>query len=250
MDDIEDSHEENAPHQQTKRISTRARLFEVMLANIKSGAWAVGSTIPSERALMEEHQVSRIALREALSMLRALGVLNISQGKKTTVRRMNSEILGRLFPLMLSLEGEQSLIHVFELRMGIETEAAFWAAQRGSEEQIQLIGKLAEQFQNNFVEDSPESIELDHQFHLAVAQATGNPLFPILLGTLSEFVKFAQRESGKRSKDRRTKAVQEHFAIYQAIHDSKPLQAKEAMQNHLHDAAFFKKIGALPSFKY
>ncbi|HBN77255.1 MAG TPA: hypothetical protein DD473_15865, partial [Planctomycetaceae bacterium] len=61
-----------------KRQSTTSRLYEEMIQLIESGEWEVGGSIPSERTLMQQFQVSRIAVREALSMLRALGVLDIS----------------------------------------------------------------------------------------------------------------------------------------------------------------------------
>lgn len=85
--------------------STTQWLFQQMLDRIERGDWPVGESIPSERALLAEFGISRFPLREALSMLRGLGILDISHGRKSVVRQIDSDILGRLFPLMLSLEG-------------------------------------------------------------------------------------------------------------------------------------------------
>lgn len=220
-----------------KRVSTRARLFDLMISKVQTGEWAVGSTIPSERKLMEELSVSRIALREALSMLRALGILEISHGKKTTVGRMNVEVIGRLFPLMLSLEGEQTLAHIFELRLALETQSAFLAAKRRTDRQMAEIEFLAKKYETNFNHDTPESIDVDHHFHVEIARATANPLYPILLDALGEFVKFAQRESGRLHQGRRSSAVKEHWEIVEAIKNQNSEKAEEAMKIHLLDAA-------------
>src|SRR5687768_7710057 len=101
----------------TTRTSTTEWLYTRMLERIQSGEWAVGSSIPSERTLMEEFGVSRVPLRESLSMLRALGVLDIGHGRCALVRRIDAGVLGHLFPLMLSMEGQQSFQQIFEVRL-------------------------------------------------------------------------------------------------------------------------------------
>ncbi len=65
-----------------KRVSsTSTRVFEAMLERIRSGQWPVGALVPGERVLVEQFGVSRIALREALSMLRAMGVIETNHGR-------------------------------------------------------------------------------------------------------------------------------------------------------------------------
>ena len=103
-------------------------LFDRMLERIRTGRWPVGSKIPSERALMAEFGLSRVTIRESLSMLRALGVLSVSQGKASVVQKMDARMLGRMFPLMLSLEGERSYQQIFEVRLSIESRTSYLAA--------------------------------------------------------------------------------------------------------------------------
>ncbi|HCS54910.1 FadR/GntR family transcriptional regulator [Rubinisphaera sp.] len=218
-----------------KRQSTTSRLYEEMIQLIESGEWEVGGSIPSERTLMQQFQVSRIAVREALSMLRALGVLDISHGRSTTVRKMSSETLAKLFPLMLSMEGEQSLTHVFEVRCGLELQTARLAAQKRTADNLNRLTDLAQKF-DSFDTDTPESIESDHQFHVQIAKATGNPLFWVLLNVLGSYVKFAQRESGKHDPEQHRRASQAHYEILQAITDRDPIRAQACMERHLRDA--------------
>ncbi len=218
------------------RVTTTARLFDLMLRKIESSEWNVGQPIPSERTLMEEFGVSRIALREAMSMLRALGVLHISHGRSTTIKRINAEVIGRLFPLMMSTEGERTLTDILEVRIGLEAQTAYLAAKRRTDNDIERITLLANRFEMEFMQDTPESIDVDQQFHIAIAKASKNTLFNMLLSALAGFVKYAQRESGKASPQHRSKAVQAHRRILHAIRDQQPVQARDEMISHLKDS--------------
>ncbi len=218
-----------------KRQSTTSRLYEEMIHLIESGQWEVGGPIPSERTLMTQFGVSRIAVRESLSMLRALGVLDISHGRSTTVRKMNSETLAKLFPLMLSMEGEQSLVHVFEVRLGLELQTARLAAQKRTADDLNRLTDLAARF-DSFDTDTPESIESDHQFHVQIAKSTGNPLFWVLLNVLGSYVKYSQRESGKHNPEQHHRASTAHHEILDAITDRDPQRAQFCMERHLRDA--------------
>ena len=224
------------------RQTTTARIFSELLAKIESGEWSIGSAIPSERTLIEQLGVSRIALREALSMLRVLGVLDISHGRSTTVSRMNTQTIAKLFPLMLTLDGIQSLEHIFEVRVALESQTAFFAAQKRSEDQLLRIQELASRFAEDFDHDTTESIEVDQEFHTEIAKATGNPLFEALLDALGKIVQFAQRESGRLSTGNRARAVKSHADIVQAIRDKEAVKARDAMIKHLKDATLSDAI--------
>ncbi len=216
-----------------KRVTTTSRLFDLMLKKIESGEWSVGNPIPSERTLMEEFGVSRIALREAMSMLRAMGVLEISHGRSTTIRRINAEVIGRLFPLMMSTEGERTLTDILEVRIGLEAQTAYLAAKRRDDSDIARIEQLANRFEIEFTQDTPESIETDQLFHVAIAKASRNTLFNMLLSALAGFVKYAQRESGKASPEHRAQAIQAHKKILNAIKEQNAVLARDEMISHL-----------------
>jgi len=218
-----------------RKQGTTARLYDEMLQLIETGVWEVGSAIPSERTLMQDFGVSRIAVREALSMLRAIGVLEISHGKSTTVRKMSTETLAKLFPLMLSMEGEQTLGHVFEVRCALELQTARLAAKKRTQEDLNRLSALVERF-DSFETDTPESIEADHQFHVQLAKSTGNPLFWVLLNVLGTYVKYSQRESGKHDPEQHRTASKAHHEILDAIMKREPELAAERMERHLRNA--------------
>src|SRR5579862_9599519 len=116
---------------------------ETILDRIRRGLWPAGTALPSERELMDEFQVSRIPLREALAGLRALGVLQTRPGSGTRVCRVDAHTIAQLLPLLVTLEGERTFSQVFDLRLAVESQTAALAARhhldvdaRGLREQL------------------------------------------------------------------------------------------------------------------
>jgi len=222
---------------QQERISTTDRVFNAMLERIQCGEWPVGSTIPSERTLIEEFGVSRIALRESLSRLRVLGILNISHGKSSTVTKMDVKVFGRLFPLLLSFEAQQSFENVFQVRLALESQTAYLAAQRRTQEDITQLGALLAKLREQLKEPLESAVETDLAFHIQIARATQNPLFPVLLETLSGFVTYVQVLSCKDDPQRRERSMYSHESIAEAIRDQDAERARVEMESHLRFSA-------------
>jgi GntR family transcriptional repressor for pyruvate dehydrogenase complex len=218
---------------QEKRGSTTERLFDQLLVRIRQGTWPVGSAIPSERTLMVEFGVSRIAIREALSMLRSLGVLDVSHGRRAIVRQVDAETLGRLFPLMLSLEGEQTFQQVFEIRVAIEAPAAYLAALRHTEDDVRRLEELVEQFNRRFDQNFDARDNAELELHLGIARATKNPLFATLLSAIAGYVIYVQSECCRDDVEMRQRAKLSHESIVDAIRHRDPQRARVEMEAHL-----------------
>jgi GntR family transcriptional repressor for pyruvate dehydrogenase complex len=219
------------------RTSTAQWLGEQMLERIQSGQWAVGSSIPSERSLMEEFDVSRISIRESLSTLRALGVLDVGHGRCAVVKKIDVSALGRLFPLIISMEGQQSFHQIFEVRLALESETAYLAAHRRSEQDLQRLTELHQQFCEQVSQHQPESLDTDLEFHIQIATAAKNPLFPLLLKALAGYVKFSQRESCLGDSVRVQRAIQAHESILESIRWQDAERARVEMEAHLRYSA-------------
>ena len=71
-----------------------------------------------------------IAIREALSMLRGLGVVEVNHGRRTRVKSVDAGTLSHLLPLMLIGGGQQTFDQVFEVRLALESQTAALAARR------------------------------------------------------------------------------------------------------------------------
>ncbi|GMV96962.1 MAG: FadR family transcriptional regulator [Phycisphaerae bacterium] len=212
-------------------------VFREMLANVHRGEWKIGSTIPSERTLINDFGVSRIAVREALSMLRGLGVLDIGHGRRTVVRRIDSETFGRLFPIMLSSGGQRTFDQIFDVRIVLESRSAFLAAGQRTEAECDHLRALCARFREQAGQGGEQALATDLEFHLTIARATRNPLYAILLEALMGFIAFAQRESCRNEPLRWQRAVLAHEAIAEAIAAGDAERARAEMEGHLRYSA-------------
>lgn len=225
-----------------KRESTPQRLFRTMLDRIRDGQWPIGSVIPSERTLVRQFGVSRISLRESLSMLRALGILDVGQGRGSTVRRIDSEVVGRLLPLVFTFDGRQTFEQVFEIRLAMESWTAWLAALRRTEDDLQRLDQFLDLYRQQVEDELERAVETDLAFHLQIARASGNPLFPLLLEAISDLVTYVQTKSCKDSAVRRRKALRAHESIVRAIRRQHAEAARQEMESHLRYSA--ERIGA------
>lgn len=220
-----------------ERISTTESIYQQMLENIRDGAWPTGASIPSERQLIEHFGASRIAVREALSMLRGLGVVDVSHGRRTRVRGIGIDAFDQLLPLMLADGSQKTFDQVFELRLAIESQTALLAARSRTPEQLEQIQQLARRYRQQSAGRPNDAVRTDVEFHQAIATATGNPLFSSILQATTKFVVFAQIQSCTYDPDRLKRAARAHMAIADAIAAGDGELARSEMESHLRYSA-------------
>ncbi|MCS7306195.1 MAG: FadR family transcriptional regulator [Thermoguttaceae bacterium] len=193
-----------------------------------------GDRLPSERELVRMVGASRLPLREAISVLKGLGVLEVKHGKGIFVRRLDlSTLFGKLSPL-LRVQGGMDLPALFEVRMHLETSIAQIAASRRESEHLERLQASVEAMQDT-LEDRPSYVRHDMAFHQELARATGNPIFHVLMATIGDLLcelQFMYRDSVEI----RRLAIAEHQAILEAVRQGQPEQARQAMLQHLQNA--------------
>jgi GntR family transcriptional repressor for pyruvate dehydrogenase complex len=221
----------------TSRTGLAEQVLEQMLERIRLGEWRPGMTLPGQRQLVEEFGVSRVPLREALSMLKALGIIEIQHGRNSVIRRMETDVVHQLFPLVFSLDGEHTYVQIFELRLAVESRTAYLAAKRRTDEHVERLEENLAKFREQCLAGSRDFYQTDLEFHTLVADATGNPLFPLLLKTFSGFVIFSQKEGCRDSAERHERAVRAHESICDAISEGDPERARIEMESHLRFSA-------------
>jgi DNA-binding FadR family transcriptional regulator len=208
-----------------------------ILDRIRRGIWPPGHELPGERALISEFSVSRVPIREALSSLRALGVLETRPGSGTRVRRVDVDTVARLLPLIVTLEAPRTFAQVFELRLPLETRTAWLAAERRTEEDVGALRGLVDRFRADLDGGLETAIDTDLAFHVRIAEATQNPLFSVLMRTIAELVRHVQVVSCKDDPGRRRRAVQSHESIADAIGARDAERARAEMEAHLRYSA-------------
>jgi GntR family transcriptional repressor for pyruvate dehydrogenase complex len=212
-------------------------VFRWLVERVGSGEWKPGTVVPSERQLVEQLGVSRLPVREALTMLKTLGIVEIRQGRRSCVRQMDTGMLQQLFPLVFRLEGQETFLQIFDLRLAVESRTAYLAAERRTQADVDALAELTKQFRASHEQESPRFGELDLAFHVRIAEATENPFFPLVLRAFSGFVIYSQSEGCRESRERRSRAVQAHESILDAIIDGDAPHAQVEMEAHLRFSA-------------
>lgn len=205
------------------------------------GNWAVGSQIPTEQELMAKFDVSRITVREAIKSLVSKGILEIHRGRGTFVSVMpglSDDPLGLKF-----IHDENINSYLFEARQTFEPAVNRLAALRADEEEIELLGQLAESIdaldtQLNGADTPPEVIQAlsakDIAFHTLLCKMSKNPIFERVLPIIIKSVRTSydllipRISSGPR--------ISTHQRIYQAIKSRDADLAYELTIQHMENS--------------
>jgi len=215
--------------------SLSAEVVDRLAEQIMSGKLPAGAKLPSEQEMMRGMGVSRTVVREAVSALRARGLVITRQGAGAFVDRDT----GRQ-PYVIDPDGLGSLdsvLDILELRMAVESEAAAIASERASNVQIKAIREAQRVFVRA-ISSGERAIKEDFAFHQSIALATGNNRFVDFIEFLGRLI--IPRQSirsfeGKPDSLRKYlgQIEKEHEAIFQAIAAHLPKKARDAMRGHL-----------------
>ncbi|MEY9976844.1 FadR/GntR family transcriptional regulator [Lysinibacillus sp. RC79] len=208
---------------------------EILYEKIRAGELKPGDRLDSVEQLAEQLQVSRSAIREALSALKAMGLIDIKQGSGTFVKSNQSNQLD--FPLSTAiLTNKQDISHLLEVRKIIEVGTAASAAIHRTEEDIQSMMQILDEMKQ-VQGDGELGEKVDFQFHAAISAASQNPLLTTILdqvsGLMIETMKETRRIWLYSKKITSEKLYDEHMQIFLAIKQQNEELAKHAMTSHL-----------------
>jgi DNA-binding FadR family transcriptional regulator len=210
-------------------------VIRALSARIERAELKPGDRLPTERELMEAFGVSRTVVREAISSLRAEGLVITRQGKGAFLARDAARAAFRIDEA--DLVTLQDVVRVMEVRIGLEAETAALAAARRTDAHIAQMRVALEEIEAA-LGSTEKSAGADLRFHLGVAEATGNGYFVDLLRQLGPLLipraridTFRSDEAGRRAYLRRVN--QEHARVLEAIVRGDAEAARAAMRAHL-----------------
>ncbi|MDL2356554.1 MAG: FadR/GntR family transcriptional regulator, partial [Pseudomonadota bacterium] len=201
---------------------------------IGDGRIAPGEKVPSEAEIIRVLGVSRSVVREAMSSLQASGLVETRQGVGTFA------LARRAQPMGLTAQEEMSkddVLALLELRISLETESAGLAAGRRSDAQLAQVRAALDMFLIR-CKAGGETAEADTQFHLAIAQASGNRyLYDVLSYLSKELLPRARLSSARVPRDAPSvyieRVTHEHEDIFTALARRDAESARAAMRTHL-----------------
>jgi GntR family transcriptional regulator, transcriptional repressor for pyruvate dehydrogenase complex len=210
-----------------------SKVGERLRLSILGGEYAIGDRLPNETQLAEAHGVSRTVVREAVAALRSDGLVEVRQGAGTFV--LSPSANARPVPGL-----DQARLHsdleVLEIRTPLEIEAAGLAALRRSPAQEEQIFERHTDVMR-CIEMGQSIRDADFALHLAIAEATSNPLFVEFLqarGSGSIPQSKVVHEGSKEEENAYRRLIhEEHRKIVIAISNRDEDAARTAMRDHL-----------------
>lgn len=222
------------------------RVVAVLVGLIRGEDFLPGSRLPSEMSMASRFGVSRTVIREAVSRLKADGLVESRQGSGVFIRKCTMDVPFRIDPTIMN--SIQSLLQVIELRLALEGEIAAFAATRRTTAQMRAITQALEHIENDEHEGN-DGVDADIVFHHSIAEATGNPHLLALIEFLLTFLRNAtapplSHEATKVMPSLKVK--DEHSAIVAAISKQDPEAARAAARKHIKSAAALLRSEQLP----
>jgi len=220
--------------QQIRPQKIYEKVAEQIKDMIEKGDLRPGDKLLSVRELAEKFNVGRSAVREALSALQAMGLIELKQGEGTFVRQLStSDLLGANYSSML-LEFEQ-VESLLEVRKLIETSYVELAAERRDYEDLKKMEDALKIMKEDLYSDT-HGEEADWLFHYAIAKATKNEMLVYIIETISDSMKRNLRTNRiilYKKPGVPEKLLEEHTEIYRAIEEKDGKKAKKLLYQHL-----------------
>ena len=235
-----------APHASTYTgRNLHGQVVNEMGRRVVSGGYAAGALLPNEEQLCLELQVSRTALREAIKVLAAKGLLEPRPRIGTRVRPRDQWNL--LDPDILAWRcatgaDAEFLRHLSELREIIEPAAASLAATSRTPGQLAAIAAALQEMR-----DAPhiaQWIEADLAFHTAILRATNNPLLMPLAAIIGSALESLLGVTARSAGDFK-RALPDHQKVFEAIESGDTQGALHRMAGMLSDTRTLMKQAVL-----
>ncbi len=215
----------------------RKRLYQEVAGRLEhligSGVLSEGQLLPPERELMEQFEVGRPALREALLSLQHKGLVSINNGARARVTRPDAARLIEALSgaAQVYLSSDEGVRHFQATRRTFEGAVARDVARRAGNDDLARIGEALAA--NRKARGNRQLFgTTDVAFHLEIVRSSGNPLLigihQALSGWLTE-----QRSVSLAVKGAEARALAFHERIYEALVAHDPDAAEVAMHDHL-----------------
>jgi GntR family transcriptional regulator, hexuronate regulon transcriptional repressor len=205
------------------------RALREIIALIASGAYDVGERLPAERTLCAQFGVSRGTLRKALAGLEKLDVVSIRHGSGAYVESLTPAHLPEK-ALPPDFDGV-TIEDIVEARRAIELAALDAACAHVTASQLKELEDLVADMAAS-VDDLPEFLRGDMEFHRAIVRAGGNRVLVTAFDAIYEYHRFSAvftaRQDGEEAR-----ALDCHTQLLAALKARNKAQARSVLSRHL-----------------
>ncbi|HZW05037.1 MAG TPA: FadR/GntR family transcriptional regulator [Anaerolineaceae bacterium] len=217
---------------QNSEMLPRANLVELVMDRVKAwisdGDLKPGDKLPSEKELSEHFRVARSVVREAISRLNALEIVETYHGRGSYV----AELQPGQAPLSDRPQPDDDyLSHLWELRLLLEPEVARLAASRRDDQDLSNLEAAIQAMGAAIARGEPGLVE-DDTFHQSLVKAVHNPLLEQLTSNITRMAEPYKRLSIDQP-FRPVETQNELIEIFQAVAGKNPERAHHAMHLHI-----------------
>ena len=206
-------------------ISKSEYVYQTLQEQILSGAFPPGMPL-FIREISVQLDVSRTPVKEAIGRLTYDGYVELLPNRCASVARISAS----------------EIMELLEVREALEGSAAFYAAQRRTEEDIEEMRRISNYHRNIPYENKEEMVLWDRKLHMAIAKATNNQQ---MINMLDKVFEKLVRIALPISPDRLVDSVRQHEAILDAIRQRNAEEARRMMMDHDRDV-----IASVKSYQY
>jgi GntR family transcriptional regulator, transcriptional repressor for pyruvate dehydrogenase complex len=201
---------------------------------IESGIIKPGEKLDTIENLAKQYHVGRSTIREALSNLKARGLIESRQGGGTYVMSHPLQAMDSLQNLQTNNKTE--LVQIMQVRKIIELGTIELAAMYRTKENLDELERIVQQMEESMGSEEVTQI-YDVNFHIAIARASQNPLLVTVLESISTTMIHTIRESRKlwmySEQSSNNRLLDEHRKMYEAIKEQDAKKAVTIMKTHL-----------------
>ena len=233
--------EKMAAFKSLKKPILSTEVEKQLRASVNAGIYQPGDKLPSERELVEQFEVSRVTIRDALKSLQSLGLISIKRGIKAGayVSEPSPQPITQSIDNLIQMK-KVDFGHLIELRLYIEPQVASSVALHHKPKDIEAITGLLNQAEK-YIKTSRKKARLTNvRFHCEVAKITRNELVVFLCESITqvysamliEMTHTKLKEKGIR------KLISEHRTILNAIAQKNAEEAFQRTKKHLLETYF------------
>jgi DNA-binding FadR family transcriptional regulator len=205
---------------------------------IQNSSLSPGSRLPGERELAQKYSLSRSVIREAIGILHARGLVEARPGKGTFVTHLDlNDSVDAISRCLKFSTPPVSGDNLAELRLAIEPAAAAAAALNAQSDDIKELRSILSILKDPDTPDE-EFIQNDLAFHLAAGKISGNPLFSIMIESITAILHDFMTEVYKANISKvRASVIESHGTVLKHIEAHEPEKAAAAMRRHIEAAS-------------
>lgn len=222
-----------------KNVKISQKIVEQVKRIIFEGGLQPGDRLPTEKELAEQLQVSRPTLREALTVLEAIGLIEVRPREGSIVKSLVPQSIQDPIQDMIDVD-PMKVLDLFEVRKKIDSEGAAMAAQRATEAELKRIQDYALTLEDR-VEEMKSILELEpgklyQKTFFAIADATHNSVYAHFMKSIWTLLEGAIPYSRRKLYDVPNiseRLLKQYREIVDAVIQRKPAQARKAVIRHV-----------------